>query len=164
LIQIHADTSFDNWKLLLKECKEAFLDKNIGIWSPDFDNTAWDLSSVKINQNKSNLIDVCQTDCIIWALNYSVCHRLKEYDYSLNKLGWGIDWAAICYCYSNNFRVVKDSRFLVSHLKGTGYIQEDAFIQMNNFLDQMSLQEKNQLTLLESKIFTNRNSELIYPL
>ena len=159
MIQIHADTEFYNWEFLIEECKTAFITDNIGIWAPDFNNTAWDLKSVLLKINKNSIHDVCQTDCIIWALNKYVCNRLSQFNYSKNNIGWGIDWAAICFCYCNNFRVIRDSRIFVDHHLGSGYIHSEAFSEMKLFLNQMNDQEKNMLNALQEKIQNNKDNK-----
>ena len=85
MIQIHADTEFHNWKFLIEQCKASFIFDNIGIWAPDFNNTAWDLKSVILKMNDNSLHDVCQTDCIIWALNKSVCNRMRQFRLSMQR-------------------------------------------------------------------------------
>lgn len=159
MIQIHADTDYHDWKNLICKLKQSFISEDIGVWAPDFDNTFWDLKSVIVNGGSLNIWDVCQTDCIVWALSKRVCSNLIRYDYAKNNIGWGIDWAAICYCYCNNLRVIRDSSIVVSHHKGTGYGHVDAMFQMELFLGQMSVQERNMFSMLQSKISVNKNAK-----
>jgi hypothetical protein len=71
---------------------------------------------------------------------------MKKIDYEFNNLGWGIDTVALAFSYCNNLLTVRDnfSSFIhKSHRlnKKSNYNHSNALIQMNNFFNQLTLQE-----------------------
>jgi hypothetical protein len=74
------------------------------VWSPEIDNTP------------------------------SVYERLKQMDLPANNLGWGVDWAALAFAYTNGFVAVGDRGVLIHHPLGTGYDRGKASQLMRVFL------------------------------
>lgn len=157
MLHIHADAICGDWPQLVRRCKEVHINnKFIGVWSPTPDNSAWMNQKIQIaNLFGSDLIAAAQTDCIVWSLTHAVANRLKKLDFERNNLGWGIDWAAITFCYTNNLIAVRDKSINIIHPKGTGYLTKEANTQMQLFLNQLTLQEKITYKLLFNSIFPN---------
>jgi len=99
----------------------------------------------------NSLISVRQTDGIVWAMSERVIDRMRQADYSGNRLGWGIDGMAIAFAYANNMLVLRDTALLVDHPRGQGYGQEEATEQLMWFLNQMTPQEKIQMKITRIK-------------
>jgi hypothetical protein len=158
---IHADTNCSDWLALANRCAELFLShREIGIWSPTIDNTPWRNEEVYIADfEKTGLIAVMQTDGIVFALRREICARLSSFSFKQNSLGWGIDWAAICFAYSHNLIAVRDLSCFVTHQKGTGYSQPKAMKDMEKFLDQQTFQEQILYRLLLNHFKLNRRTQ-----
>ena len=158
LLQIHADAFCDDWLGLVERCYSIHCTyEYIGVWSPTPDNSAWQNNEVFLSElGDSGLISVAQTDCIVWSIKKTVSERLKKMNITKNNLGWGIDWAAICFCYCSGYLVVRDLNFTIKHKLGTGYLANEAGKQMNDFLEELSTQEKIMYHLLRKSILVNR--------
>jgi hypothetical protein len=158
LFIISADASCEDWPFCLSQCR-LFFDtyNNPGIWAPDINFTPWtDDRVILFRDPQTTYAIVAQTDAIVWGISRPVISRLKSLNYDENNFGWGIDWAAIAYAFTNNLLVVRDYGVKVLHPKGSGYSRDDANISMNKFLSQLTLIEKSQITLLSN--FTLRSS------
>jgi len=154
MLIIHADAETDTWRELIVSSEEVENDSEIGVWAPDVDYTPWHRDLVTVSENKEIGISfVAQTDGIILFLANKVVKRLKLMNYESNNLGWGIDWAAICFSYVNNLFVIRDNKIKVTHKKGAGYDSDEANYQMINFLNNnLTSQEKLMYSLLNSSI------------
>ena len=163
MVHIQADAHFDDWNSLIDQFKCATQNiGNLGIWSPNFDNTNWDTSSVEVLSSPDNRYAfVVQTDCIVWGITESVIQRLKKLNYESNNLGWGIDWAAATFCFTRNMLVVRDLQMNVRHEQGTGYEINEAAIDMSNFLKQLSPQEKIMYKILNRFVIGQRPKTVI---
>jgi hypothetical protein len=156
-LQIQADAASNDWSELVKRCRHVFLSEDLGIWAPDVNYSYWETKLVQLADTGSNeLKEVTQTDCIVWAMSCNVVDRMRKFDYQQNNLGWGIDWAAIAYCYANKLRVIRDTAIHIQHPQGTGYKQDEAAIQMKAFLNQLDSSEKTQYILIQNTIDLNR--------
>ncbi len=147
---IHADADCHDWVNLINICKRKHLYSNdIGVWAPSINDSWWSTNHVEIAKSKNlEATFVMQTDAIVFSLTEYVVERMKKFDYKENNLGWGIDWAAITYCYCNNKMVIRDDSIFIEHPKGTGYQKKEATKQMNIFLNQLTNQEKIMFKLL----------------
>ena len=159
LLQIHADAFCEDWPALVQRCRSLhFANKNIGIWSPTPDNSAWLNPHVTLATiGETGLLAVAQTDCIVWSMNKTVATRLKGLNLSKNNLGWGIDWAAISFCYCTGHLVLRDTRHHIRHQPGTGYMSAEAEQQMKVFLEDLTVQEKVMHRMLSQSILVNRS-------
>ena len=155
---IHADADVDDWQELVIRCRSAFAAfADLGVWAPNIDYTPWTSNRTSIGMLTGEHEIVAQTDGIVWALSCLVVERLKKFDYTNNNLGWGIDWAAIAFAFANRLLVLRDHSIHVRHPKGTGYQHERANLQMRGFLQQLTLQERLILVLLERSIALSDN-------
>lgn len=151
---IHADSDTTDWQSLVVRCRKVFSSKKLGVWAPTISYTPWTEAKTLILHHPEKDLDlVAQTDGIVVAYSAPVADRLRQLNYNTNNIGWGIDWTAICYAYSTGLTVARDRQIKVTHPKGTGYQHAQAFIQMENFLEQLTVQEKVQFRLLSH--FTN---------
>jgi hypothetical protein len=154
MLQIQADARSSNWPELVRRCRAAFAEQpDIGIWSPDVWFTLFPTDQVALFKvGDSERYVVAQSDCIVWALAKPVVERLRRFDYSNNNLGWGIDWAAISYCFANQMSVVRDKSHTIEHPRSRNYSSEEAREQMRTFTSQFSSAELVQYRLLEGFI------------
>ena len=144
MLQIQADAASDSWHEVIDRCRQAYsLYDDLGVWAPDIDFTPWDMDRVKIARIPgTSFAAVLQTDGIVWSLSEPVIERMRRFDYEQNNLGWGIDWAAICYAFTHDLLVLRDTSICVTHPQGTSYDKPIASKQQTAFLSQMTLQEK----------------------
>lgn len=159
---IHADTDFHDWGQLVRRCVAAFAElPNLGVWSPEISHTWWRTSTVELLpvSGMPGLISVAQTDGIVFALAPRVVDRLRQFDYSVNNLGWGIPLAAVVYARTAGLMICRDMTLSVSHDTSRGYRDEAAAAQMRAFQEQFTLVELDQLILLRSYATTRRREE-----
>lgn len=148
-LQIHADALHDDWPGILKRFDDhCDANRFAGVWAPDVNHTVWETPEVMIAKSNDAMAFVAQTDCTVWGLTQQVITRLKQFNYAENNFGWGIDWAAISYCYVNNLTVVRDLSSVVVHPRGSSYPNHQAGMQQNAFLRQLTAQEKLAYRLL----------------
>lgn len=152
MLLIHADAHYDDWPGLAQACRSTLSSiAGVGVWAPAISETPWTEMRVNVAALEgSGLNFVAQTDGVVFAYSSSVLERLRILDYSMNNLGWGIDWIAICSSYVNNLFVVTDQSLTVEHAAGQGYLREDALAQMDVFLRQMTPQESLMYVILNS--------------
>lgn len=165
LLHIQADAHIDDWGHLVRRCREAFdTIPDLGVWGPDVDYTMFTTDKVFIQEfdPDRHLVSVRQTDGIVWALSEKVIDRMRQANYSGNRLGWGIDSMAIAYAYANNMLVLRDTSLLISHPKGKGYGREEAGKQLDWFLEQLSPQERIQMKITRAKERKLRTKDLAY--
>ena len=165
LLQIQADASFPDWGHLIARCRFAFEHSpDLGVWGPDIDYTMWTIDRVRIIDvdPKNSLVAVRQTDGIVWAMAEPVVARMREADYSGNRLGWGIDSMAIAYAYSHNMLVLRDMSLTVDHPQGKGYGREEAAAQLGEFLTQLTWQERIQMTVTRKAKKNLKVKDLLY--
>ena len=150
LLIIHADTSCEDWRELIRKCHEVFTrHENIGVYSPLVDYTFWSQDKVHISGLvNTSLSIVAQTDGIVFAINKKVRQKMESLEYTDNIYGWGIDWAIMAFCYTNNMLAVIDRAIKVFHPKTTGYDSSGAKQQEVEFLKQLNLNETIHLRLL----------------
>lgn len=156
LLQIQADARSDDWPKLVRCCRAAFdQQQDIGVWSPDVWFTLFPTDQVSLYRvGTSTRYVVAQSDCIVWALTKPVVERLGRFDFSANNLGWGIDWAAMAYCFANQLTVVRDKAITIEHPRSRNYDTVKAREQMFAFVEQFSAAELTQYHLLEGFIST----------
>ena len=139
---IQADAESNDWPDLVNQCRKSFAcNSKLGVWVPHIDGTPFkpvytDLWAV------DSYYAVSIVDGITWAFSSSVANRLMGLDYSINNLGWGIESAAVSYCYSRGFTVLRSPRIEVVHEQGAGYSSEEALRQEKIFLKQLKFEEK----------------------
>jgi len=161
MLLVHADTFATDWKEVAAACSRALDSPPIKLWSPEIDVTPWPTALVQFDQSStSSYLAVVHTDAIVLGLAPEVVQRLRQLDYRGNNLGWGIDWAALCYTYANNGIAVRDRSVSIRHDTGTGYPLQDAARQMEAFLGQMTLPEQIQHRFLQLSIQTRRQAWL----
>ena len=149
ILIVQADAAASDWGALANRFEDRLRDFPIGVWAPDVFHTSWVTSKVKIRPlDDPSLIQVSQTDGIVFGLSSNVAELMKGLNYESNDFGWGIDWAAIIFAVTRNQLVVRDFSVKISHRKGSGYGQEEAALQQERFLSQLSDSEKAVLELL----------------
>lgn len=157
MLQIQADAECTDWLNLIRQLKNDLLcHSEIGVWSPLIDYTPYSLESVKIDSISDHLISVIQTDGIVWAIHKDICKSLKSLNYLPNNLGWGIDWAAVSMSRAKGKIVTCNKSIFVSHPRGSGYNPEEAEKQMNAFLEDLVIPDKNMYYLLSQLYYLKR--------
>lgn len=153
LLLIQADASCSDWEAVVRRCHQVLANTpSIGLWSPGFDNSAFPNAIVATGKHVDGLIPVMQTDAIVLGINAAVLERLGLLEYSKNNLGWGIDWAAVAFCYVNGLGVVRDAYFKIEHPRSRGYSGTSAEEEMRNFLRLLSAQEFSTVERLKMRI------------
>lgn len=151
---IHADCRCSDWVQLVRKCVEAFrCNQNVGVWAPRVNGTPYDVELTRIRKlDGSSLSSVAQTDGLCFSLSAKIACRMKEASYVENVYGWGIGWMMVSAAYCQNSLVVVDESVIVNHTIHSGYPHQDAFLQMNNFMQQLTPQEHALHQLLQNHI------------
>lgn len=149
MLQIQADAGHDDWPAVIAACRRAFAEwPDLAVWAPSVDHTPYHIARSGIVEAAPGLYHVAQTDGVVWAMTRATCDRLREFDYDINNLGWGMDWVAICHAYANGNTVLVDTSILVVHPRGHGYKGHIAREQMYRFFERMTLRERLYFRLL----------------
>jgi len=160
LLLIQADANYPDWPFLVDDCRKLLKSQSdIAIWAPDIDYTAFKTEIVAVSRgSKDKIIDVTQTDGIVWATRSSILQRLINLDYSENNIGWGIEQVAIALAYLKGERAVRDLRHRVIHPRGSGYLHDVAAAQKMRFFDQLPDKEKRMVSILEDSVTRARSA------
>lgn len=152
MLLIHADAHCGDWPAVAEGCRTTLSSiPKVGVWAPSITQTPWTEMRVNVASLEGHGLNfVAQTDGVVFAYSTAVLKRLRALDYSMNNLGWGIDWIAICFSYVNSLFVVADQSLTVEHEEGQGYRRADALQQMDAFLKQMTPQESLMYAILNS--------------
>lgn len=144
LLLIQADAKCDDWRGLYQRCVTAFRQEgNLGLWSPSMTNTPFTTAVVATRRLMTEgLVEALQCDAIVLGLDAKVLNRLRQFDYTANNLGWGIDWAAISFAATQGLIVSRDLSVRVLHPKDRGYSSAEAEVQMYRFLLQLTPEER----------------------
>lgn len=162
LLVIHADCVCDNWLELVVKCESSFKAfKNIGVWSPLINWTAFNLARTEVSKIKdTNLSLAVQTDSIVFGLSKSIVRRLKLANFEENVYGWGIGWMSNANALATGQIVVVDRSVKVFHPKESGYSIVESKIQRDQFLKQLYPVEFFQMQLMRNWI-TKNGSKLL---
>lgn len=152
LLIIHGDCSSKDWKGVVEHCRRAYQqDKNLGLWAPLTTGTVFPLQVTSLFElQKDKLNAVAYIDGIVFAMQRKVVERMRRLDYSGNVYGWGIDWFAAAYSYSQGLSAKVDAAISIDHPVDRGYRSESALHQMKVFMQQMTEKEKSYHALIRS--------------
>lgn len=153
LLLIHADAMTRDWTTVVQRYRQASDQlPNLGVWAPFVDYSPYtaDNSGLGLVGTSSSLEHVVNTDGVVWGISETVLRRFKSVDFSMNPLGWGIDWMACAHAYSQGLLVVRDRACAVGHPSSSGYSSSEAEHQMKLFLDQLSFDEQAVYHLLRN--------------
>lgn len=147
MLQIQADAHSDDWPALATGCAQCFANhRDIALWTPDVNWSPWHAEIVGDGMlAHTNLLQVSQTDGIVWAIHPALYPALRTPDYTTNNLGWGIDWLALLETQKRNMIAVRDLSYPVSHPYGRGYHNMAAAQHMKNFLTQLPLADQHKI-------------------
>jgi hypothetical protein len=165
MLQIQADAHSEDWGGLVQRVRETFTRyPDLGVWGPSVDYSMWTLDRVFLSDfdKERSLVAVRQTDGIVWALAPQVIQRMRQADYSRNRLGWGIDSLAIAFAYCHGLLVLRDTSVEISHPKGKGYGREEAAAQLEDFMGQFSFAERLMLRLTRKRPAAISTKDLLY--
>lgn len=159
LLIIHGDCLAKDWSVIVERCINAYMDNdNLGLWAPLTHGTPFSLDITSIYENDKNSNVVAYLDGIVFALNKKIVHRMRLLDYSKNIYGWGIDWFAATYTYSEGMKALVDKKVIVNHPPERGYKSDLALQQMKFLMDQMTKKEKIYYNFIKSYIRYSRIS------
>jgi hypothetical protein len=158
MLHVHADARTSDWAVVVRRCRDAFLRiPALGVWAPDVHYTPFPLEEVHIgNLGDEALAAVAHTDSIVWSVCAPVRARMRQLDLGRTPLGWGVDWAAICFCVSHGLLVLRDRTMRIEHPRGSGYRRQDAERQMLDFLQLLTPAERVAHALLIGHIEARR--------
>lgn len=157
MLLIHADCSSEDWAGMVQRCRKVMgKSASIGLWAPQLDGAGISLNLTKAVSSNDSLTLVTYVEALVFAMTLPVIKRLKKYDYSQNKFGWGIDWAISAFVVTHNLVALVDSSVRVTHPAGRGYDGAEARDQMSVFSQQMSPQEKVYFAMASSHVRLNR--------
>lgn len=158
MLLIQADARCEDWPALVRRCLEvAGAHDRLGIWSPSITGTPFPNNAVATGFSPgADLAEVLQCDGIVLALMPPVLERLRRLDFSMNNLGWGIDWAAIVFARSMGLLVVRDLACRVEHPPSRGYDAKAAEQQMSAFLWQLAPDERAQFYAMNQRLGLRR--------
>lgn len=147
MLQIQADAHSDDWPALAAGCAQCFTNhRDVALWTPDVNWSPWHAEVVGDGMlAQTNLLQVSQTDGIVWAIHPALYPALRTPDYTPNNLGWGIDWLALLETQKRNMIAVRDLSYPVSHPYGRGYHNMAAAQHMKNFLTQLPLADQREI-------------------
>lgn len=160
MLVITGDVTCCDWVQLIRKCQLSFSAfPDLGVWAPLINYSSWKLPLTRKEKLEgSSLNKVVQTDSIVFAMKRSVVTRLKEFDYDCNVYGWGVDWAAMAYCYANGLFAAVDDSVQVSHPQTTTYDEQVCVRQMHDFLWQLSHNERLHYLALQAHLRRFGNS------
>jgi hypothetical protein len=149
-IGINGDAQSEDWAGLVNTCMARFETMpQIGVWSPEIDNTGWPTERVSLGPTTDlNVHVVAQTGSIVWALRAPIVERFRTLDLFANNRGWGIDWVAIVAAYTQGLVAVRDRKVTIHLPISESASIEEAQVQMRAMFDALSTTERVFLCLL----------------
>jgi hypothetical protein len=151
MLVIHADTECGDWGALITRCLEVMQARpDIGVWAPRIENAHFTAGNASLRGwREDGLVPVANTDGIVFCLAAPEVERMREVDYSRNRLGWGIAWVFCSSAYASGRMAVIDGAIEVKHLPGRGYDSGEALQQALRFLvRELRPRERIQFELL----------------
>lgn len=114
-------------KKLVDTINDIFNNSNIGVYSPS--STGRSLKHCK-NFQTGDIRDVPFVEGFCFFAERFIIEEFMEYDFSVNKLGWGLDVLMGFLCQKNKMRCVIDDRIVIEHFNETGYSMAEASKEM----------------------------------
>ena len=154
MLLIHADCQCADWPELVRRCVLAnAAEAPIGVWAPLIRGTYFEIERTTITTiPNSPLRLVAQTDGLVFSLKRPVIERMKQARYDDNLYGWGIDWMFITFAFQSSLLVTVDTMVYVTHPVGAGYKIQEAGLQMETFLGQLTIHEWLQFRVLKQYV------------
>ncbi|HYP30638.1 MAG TPA: hypothetical protein VES00_02125 [Burkholderiaceae bacterium] len=150
LLLVQADALCTDWPAIVARCRQRFAERpRLGMWAPRVDFSPWVPKRVDIlGLPGTALTAVAQTDAIVLGLSRSTVQRLTRLDYTCNNIGWGIDWVAICHCYTRGLEVLREDGLQIVHPPSRGYGWREAVVQWRTFMQQLDECEQAMFAIL----------------
>lgn len=154
LLIISADAKHDCWPALARRGSSVLgADHKIGVWAPDLNETPWPTDLVAVSPpHRDGLVEVLQTDGVVWALSGPLAEALSALSFAENNLGWGIDWVAIRIAQAKGLRVCRDLTCAIHHPQTRGYSSSAAERQMWAFLGQLPRDDQNWIRQIRARL------------
>lgn len=151
LMIVQADALCEDWRGMVQRCQLRFAQRpRLGLWAPRIAYTPWLPKRVDIRLLPGeNMTEVAHTDAIVLAMSREVVQRLRDLDYRENNIGWGIDWIAICHCYTRGLAVLREDELAIAHPPSRGYDSRQATAQWLAFMQQMTEAEQAMFEILK---------------
>ena len=144
MLVIHADCESDAWEEIVRRCQSICSQRPfIGVWAPIISGTPYNIEKTYIcSLDADSLIMVADTDALVFCLARVVVERMKMVHYESNLYGWGINGMFVASAFVMKLLVVVDQKCAVRHREGRGYNAKSAKLQKNQFLQQMTVEER----------------------
>ena len=160
MLVIHADCRSEDWARMVQRCRQSMgTYSQFGVWAPLVEGAGISLGLTQTMPSEDSLSLVSYVEGLVFAVTMPVIQRMKKYDYSRNKFGWGIDWAICAFVFTHNMLAVVDRSVRVMHPAGRGYDSSPAREQMAVFNQQMKPQEKVYFAIASSYIRLKRQGQ-----
>jgi hypothetical protein len=152
LLQVAGDAACADWGALARSVSRRFSEiPGLGVLAPEIDGTHWTTEKVAIGPvGPDQLVEVFQSDCIVWAIRREIVEWLRTLDYSDFELGWGVDWAAIARARVTGLKVLRDLSVSVHHAQGAGYDYAQANEEMARFIGRLDPRERAAIESLQA--------------
>ncbi len=149
-ICINGDVHCNDWAELVTRCVARFdAVPQIGVWSPNIENTGWMTALVSLGLTTDPMLHVvAQTGAFVWALRPAVVERFCALGLFANNIGWGIDWVGMVAAYSNGLVAVRDQTVSVDRLITAEVSPDGAHEQMLALFEELTGAERALLCLL----------------
>ncbi len=130
-----------NFNVLFNKAIETYNTYNVGVYAPN-DKRSW---HVKRNHCiKNELYDVDNTDCGFWFIHPEIISNLQKIDYTVTKMGWGIDTITIEESKRKGFLIIRDYSVETDQLDHTcGYSTHEAFDGLKKICELYELYKLN---------------------
>lgn len=150
LMIVQADALCTDWPAVVTRCRQRFAERpQLGLWTPRVAYSPWLPERVDVCQASGQAVtNVAQTDAIVLAFSRATVQRLACLDYACNNIGWGIDWIAICHCYTQGLEVLREDGLQVVHPPSRGYDCREAVRQWRVFMQQLNAAEAAMFAIL----------------
>lgn len=154
LLLVQADAECDDWPALAARFTDVLTRiPGLGLLTPEIENTPYPLNVTGVGQyDESGLFEVLHTDAIVLVIAPAIVERLRGLDFSLNNLGWGIDWTALCHARAQGMLALCDRAIKVRHPEGRGYDWLQAESQMREFVTQMTDTERDHYETIRAQL------------
>ena len=122
----------NNFPLVFHNAVEAFNTNSMGVYAP---NDRRSPHSNHLEHIIGSLYNVDNTDCGFWFINPMILASIKEFDFSISKYGWGIDFIVIAQARKQGFLVCRDYSTETDQLDHNCYYDHNAALVCWSVLD-----------------------------
>ncbi|MCU0906649.1 MAG: hypothetical protein MUF73_04200 [Rhodobacteraceae bacterium] len=155
LLVIQADAVARDWPDVIRALRRCAAQRaELGVWTPAIDGSFFHSRCLTVCKTSDPRYEhVSQTDGVVLAIHLDILARLRELDFRVNNLGWGIDKFANSVALSLGLEIILDRSVSITHAVGGGYNRAEAAAQMDAFLSQMTERERVLYQMLEDSFY-----------